>query len=177
MAQVGKPYVWGGTGPNGFDCSGLVYAAYKAAGYSAIMRTTYQQVLQGSLVAQKDLAPGDLVFPDIGHVQIYVGGGQIVEAPHSGANVRVVNMWGFWTARRLVPPSGSDYVTADSGTDAATIPASSSSGLGGISDLLGSVGSVAGHVIDPTWWRRVGLGVLGGVVLFEGYRFLTKEGV
>lgn len=177
LAQVGKPYVWGATGPDGFDCSGLVYAAYRAAGWDAITRTTYTQVLQGSSVAQSELGAGDLVFPDIGHVQIYVGGGQICEAPHSGAAVRVVNMWGFWQARRLVTPASGDYVSADTGQDAATIPASSASGLSSVSDLLHSAGSVASHVGDPSWWRRIGIAALGGVAIFEGYRYLTKEGV
>ena len=100
-AQIGKPYVWGATGPNGFDCSGLVVAAYKSQGMS-LTRTTYTQVLQGKAVAQKDLQIGDLVFPDAGHVQLYSGNGMIVEAPHTGANVREVKMWGFWRARRVV---------------------------------------------------------------------------
>lgn len=176
LAQVGKPYQLGATGPDAFDCSGLVYSAYRAAGFMSITRTTYTQVLQGSVVSEGQLGPGDLVFPDIGHVQMYVGNGQIVEAPHSGASVRVVNLWGFWTARRLVDPAGGDYVSAD-GTTADTIPASSQSGLASVSGVISSIGSVAGHVADPTWWRRIGIGALGGVVLFESYRALTKEGI
>lgn len=177
MAQVGKPYVRGATGPDGFDCSGLVYAAYNAAGFTSITRTTYTQILQGTEVAQADLGVGDLVFPDIGHVQIYVGGNQVCEAPHSGANVRVVNMWGFWRARRLVAPASGDYVSADTGTDAGSIPASSASGLSSVSDLITSAGSVASHVGNPTFWRRIGIGAIGAVAIFEGYRYLTKEGI
>jgi cell wall-associated NlpC family hydrolase len=100
-AQIGKPYQWGATGPNSFDCSGLIQAAYKAAGIS-LTRTTYTQILQGSPVAKADLALGDLVFPDPSHVQIYSGNGNIVEAPHTGSNVREVAMWGFMAARRIV---------------------------------------------------------------------------
>lgn len=105
LAQVGKPYKWGATGPNSYDCSGLVMAAYGAAGIR-LPRTTYAQVLVGSRISSSRLlAPGDLVFPDPGHVQIYIGNGKVVEAPHTGAQVRVMNMWGFWTARRVTTPA------------------------------------------------------------------------
>jgi cell wall-associated NlpC family hydrolase len=101
LAQLGKPYVWGAAGPDSFDCSGLAQTAYGAAGV-ALPRTTYEQVLIGRPVDRSQLAPGDLVLPDAGHVQIYLGGGLVVEAPHTGAVVRVVPMWGFWQARRVI---------------------------------------------------------------------------
>jgi cell wall-associated NlpC family hydrolase len=100
LAQVGKPYKWGATGPNAYDCSGLVCAAFKSGGVT-LPRTTYLQASVGKRVSKADLMPGDLVFPDPGHVQIYLGNGRVVESPHTGAFVRVVNMWGFWTARRI----------------------------------------------------------------------------
>lgn len=100
LSQVGKPYIYGATGPKGYDCSGLIMAAYASAGIS-LPRTTYAQALAGHGVAKANLIPGDLVFPDPGHVQIYLGNGQVVEAPHTGTNVRVTNMWGFWKARRV----------------------------------------------------------------------------
>lgn len=99
-AQIGKPYRWGATGPDAYDCSGLVYAAAKAVGIK-IPRTTAGQILIGNGVAKSDLQPGDLVFPDAGHVQIYTGGGNVVEAPRAGKNVREVPMWGFFAARRI----------------------------------------------------------------------------
>lgn len=99
-SQIGKPYVWGGTGPNGWDCSGLVQAAYKAAGIN-LPRVTQAMILTGTGVSQANLMPGDLVFPDIGHVQIYTNNGNVVEAPSAGHNVREVAMWGFMTARRV----------------------------------------------------------------------------
>lgn len=101
LAQVGKPYQWGATGPDSFDCSGLTMAAYAAAGVQ-LSRTTYTQVLEGTAVAEGELLPGDLVFPDPGHVQIYLGNGYVIEAPFTGSQVRVVPMWGFWAARRVV---------------------------------------------------------------------------
>lgn len=99
-AQLGKPYRWGATGPNAFDCSGLVQASYRAAGVK-LPRTTYQQVLVGHRVTKAQLAPGDLVFPDPGHVQMYLGGGQIIESPHTGAKVRIMPLGPVWQARRI----------------------------------------------------------------------------
>ncbi|MFE7109479.1 NlpC/P60 family protein [Streptomyces sp. NPDC057575] len=88
-AQIGKPYVWGATGPASYDCSGLTQAAWKAAGVD-IPRTTWDQVEIGTRVATADLRPGDLVFfyDDISHVGIYKGDGMMIHAPKPGANVR-----------------------------------------------------------------------------------------
>ncbi|MEY9962386.1 cell wall-associated NlpC family hydrolase [Streptacidiphilus sp. MAP12-16] len=87
-AQIGKPYVWGATGPGAYDCSGLTQAAWAAAGVS-LPRTTYDQIGAGQRVSSSQLRPGDLVFyySGISHVGIYVGGGEIVHAPHPGAAV------------------------------------------------------------------------------------------
>ncbi len=88
-AQIGKPYVWGATGPSSYDCSGLTQAAWKAAGVD-LPRTTWDQVKVGQRVATKDLQPGDLVFfyDDISHVGMYIGGGKMIHAPKPGAYVR-----------------------------------------------------------------------------------------
>ena len=94
VAQLGKPYVCGGTGPASFDCSGLVRAAYAAAGV-ALPRTAQEQYDAGPVVAPvQQLKPGDLVFfgssvSGIGHVGIYVGSGEMIDAPHSGTTVRM----------------------------------------------------------------------------------------
>ncbi|MDA8310161.1 MAG: NlpC/P60 family protein [Actinomycetota bacterium] len=95
LAQVGTPYVWGGEIPGvGFDCSGLVQAAYRTAGI-ALPRTAQQQYDATTKLAPGDpLQPGDLVFfgqstTDITHVGIYAGDGEMVDAPHAGADVRV----------------------------------------------------------------------------------------
>ncbi|MFB7559181.1 C40 family peptidase [Streptomyces brevispora] len=88
-AQIGKPYVWGATGPSSYDCSGLTQAAWKAAGVT-LPRTTWDQVEVGTRIATADLRPGDLVFfyDDISHVGIYKGDGMMIHAPKPGANVR-----------------------------------------------------------------------------------------
>ncbi|MFD0165183.1 NlpC/P60 family protein [Streptomyces decoyicus] len=89
-AALGKPYVWGATGPSGFDCSGLTQAAWKAGGV-ALPRTTYTQISSGPRVGRSQLAPGDLVFfySGISHVGLYVGDGKMIHAPHPGAPVRI----------------------------------------------------------------------------------------
>lgn len=88
-AQIGKPYVWGATGPSSYDCSGLTQAAWREAGVD-LPRTTWDQVDVGTRVATADLQPGDLVFfyDDISHVGIYKGDGMMIHAPKPGANVR-----------------------------------------------------------------------------------------
>ncbi|WP_432151182.1 NlpC/P60 family protein [Streptomyces sp. bgisy029] len=87
---IGKPYVWGATGPGAFDCSGLTQAAWQAAGVS-LPRTTYTQINAGQRVSRSELAPGDLVFfySGISHVGLYIGGGQMIHAPRPGAPVRI----------------------------------------------------------------------------------------
>ncbi|MFD3542898.1 C40 family peptidase, partial [Streptomyces sp. NPDC058662] len=87
---IGKPYVWGATGPGSFDCSGLTQAAWRTAGVS-LPRTTYTQINAGRRVARDQLAPGDLVFfySGVTHVGLYIGNGQMIHAPRPGSTVRV----------------------------------------------------------------------------------------
>ncbi|MEV7014438.1 NlpC/P60 family protein [Streptomyces sp. NPDC093991] len=88
-AQIGKPYVWGATGPGSYDCSGLTQAAWKAAGVS-LPRTTYDQVNAGTTVPVSQALPGDLVFfyDDVTHVGLYIGNGMMIHAPKPGTYVR-----------------------------------------------------------------------------------------
>ncbi|NGO72348.1 C40 family peptidase [Streptomyces boncukensis] len=87
--QLGKPYVWGATGPNSYDCSGFTQAAWKEGGAS-LPRTTFDQVKVGTKVARSALRPGDLIFfyDDVSHVGIYTGDGQMIHAPKPGTNIR-----------------------------------------------------------------------------------------
>jgi cell wall-associated NlpC family hydrolase len=101
--QLGCPYLWGGTGPChiGFDCSGLVQAAWAAAGV-AIPRDVYEQWAGLPHVAVSALEPGDLlVYNGEGHVAIYVGGGYIIDAPHTGMTVERIPMNTSWYASNL----------------------------------------------------------------------------
>ncbi|WP_217167412.1 C40 family peptidase [Streptomyces sp. AC512_CC834] len=103
--KLGSPYVWGATGPDSFDCSGLTQAAYRAAGVS-LPRTTYAQIDAGRRVPRSELLPGDLVFfySGISHVGIYIGNGQMIHAPNPSAPVRVasVDVMPFAGATRVV---------------------------------------------------------------------------
>jgi cell wall-associated NlpC family hydrolase len=92
-SQLGKPYVWGATGPGSYDCSGLTQAAWKSAGVS-LPRTTWEQVKVGTTVSVDQAQPGDLVFyfSDISHVGIYIGNGNVIDAPRPGKNVETIPM-------------------------------------------------------------------------------------
>jgi cell wall-associated NlpC family hydrolase len=87
--QVGKPYVWGATGPRGFDCSGLMLAAYRSVGRT-IPRTT--TALLAGLRAPRRLRRGDLVFGLPHHVAMYIGNGQVIHAPAPGRRVEVASL-------------------------------------------------------------------------------------
>jgi cell wall-associated NlpC family hydrolase len=88
LSRLGRPYVWGATGPDEFDCSGLTQWSYARAGIH-LDRTTFQQIYDGIPVPRSQVRPGDLVFPTAGHVQLAIGNNLVVEAPHSGATVQI----------------------------------------------------------------------------------------
>jgi cell wall-associated NlpC family hydrolase len=96
VRQVGKPYQWGAAGPNSYDCSGLVFAAYAAAGIR-IARTTFGWQQDGPTVPLSAIEPGDLLFSagsdgtpaNPGHVVMYLGGGEVIQAPQTGENVQI----------------------------------------------------------------------------------------
>jgi peptidoglycan DL-endopeptidase CwlO len=97
LAQVGKPYQWGGNGPDAYDCSGLTRAAWAAAGVS-LPRSSHQQIGVGTRVSWDQLKPGDLIFfyNPISHVGIYAGNGQMVHAVKPGVPVSVVSLDGYY---------------------------------------------------------------------------------
>lgn len=101
---IGVPYVWGGSSPSGFDCSGLVMYVYGNFGIS-LPHYTGDQVKYGTTVTG-DLKPGDLLFfgstSDPNHVAIYSGNGEMIEAPRTGLNVREVPIRSYSIAKRLV---------------------------------------------------------------------------
>jgi cell wall-associated NlpC family hydrolase len=90
-AQLGKPYEWGATGPNSYDCSGLTGASWRAAGVS-LPRTVQQQYDAGRKVARSDLQPGDIIYwyNSTQHNGMYVGNGKAIHAPRTGKNIEIV---------------------------------------------------------------------------------------
>ena len=110
---LGVRYVFGGSSPNGFDCSGLVQYVYNHFGIN-ISRTTKTQINDGREVGRNNLQLGDLVFPDSGHVTLYIGNNQVIHAPQPGEVVKISNIWKFWRARRILsdstPPPPPPYI-------------------------------------------------------------------
>ena len=99
---LGVPYVFGGTTPKGFDCSGLVQYVYRHFGIN-ISRTTRTQINDGREVGRNNLQLGDLVFPSSGHVTLYIGNNQVLHAPEPGDRVKISPLWKFWRATRILP--------------------------------------------------------------------------
>jgi cell wall-associated NlpC family hydrolase len=99
-AELGKPYQWGASGPDTFDCSGLTMYAYAQAGIS-LPHFTGDQWNQGRHVSQGELQPGDLVFfeQSRGHVGIYLGGGRFIHAPHTGDVVKISSLTGWYASQ------------------------------------------------------------------------------
>jgi hypothetical protein len=119
LRQLGKPYVWGAEGPNAYDCSGLMLRAYQSVGVTLprvasdqYWGTRHQVVTRSAAIAQQGLLPGDLVFfasgpgwTSIGHVAMYIGNGQVVQAPNRNERVQVAPVWWdrFFAATRVIP--------------------------------------------------------------------------
>jgi cell wall-associated NlpC family hydrolase len=113
LGFLGVQYVYGGTSPSGFDCSGLVYYCYRHFGYT-VNRTAAGLAYSGTEVSSSDLQPGDiLLFTSsdgsyIGHTGLYIGGGQFVHAPHTGDVVKISSLSDdyytrhYWGARRVI---------------------------------------------------------------------------
>ena len=106
MNYLGVPYVFGGGTPSGFDCSGLVMYVYAQLGIQ-LPHFAAAQYTFGVPVSRANLQPGDLVFFDaLGHVGIWIGGGELIDAPHTGSVVSIHSLSGWYAshyvgARRL----------------------------------------------------------------------------
>lgn len=95
MSKLGSPYVWGASGPTTFDCSGLTMWAYKQVGIN-LPHYTGSQWNAGTHVSESQMQPGDLIFfySDLHHMGMYVGGGKMIHAPHTGDVVRIASLAG-----------------------------------------------------------------------------------
>lgn len=106
LAQVGRPYRLGGSGPDTFDCSGLVLFAHGAHGVR-VPRTTAAQFAAATIIRREHLLPGDLLFfrfgngPKVTHVGIHLGDGKFVHAPQGGRSVEVRRLEEPWYERRM----------------------------------------------------------------------------
>lgn len=188
LAQVGKPYVWGATGPDSFDCSGLVYYSYKPD-FPDIGRTTFSQVMNGTGVHTKQR--GDLVLPYADHITIYIGNGKLLEAPQPGENVHIIDDYipNPMAIRRLGPNNGS---AGDTGTKGYTDASSHWYDPLGEEDLLKQdvsgmkqlwkevagteqfISNVAGVLMNPHFWIRF-LKFFTGVIMFGIGSFMILD--
>jgi cell wall-associated NlpC family hydrolase len=98
LAQLGKPYVWAAAGPDSFDCSGLIVYSFAQLGIS-LPHSSYALWDMGVPVSEDQLQPGDILFFDgLGHVGMYIGGGQFVQAPHTGTDVQITPLSSYQNA-------------------------------------------------------------------------------
>lgn len=188
-AQLGKPYVWGATGPSSFDCSGLVQYVYGQNGIH-LPRTSREQAKVGTSVPKGQQQPGDLLFsswdgaPGVDHVSVYIGGGQMITAPSSGQRVKVAPL----NASYLNHVTNIQRVTGVTGTPTGAIGGADTGGadpfsgvtgaLSGIGKSLGEVSSLAtaaNKLALPQWWVRIVAGIAGMFLVVFGLWKLTTE--
>ncbi|MCC3766039.1 NlpC/P60 family protein [Streptomyces sp. UNOC14_S4] len=163
LTQIGVDYSWGGGGPDGpstgigrgsttvgFDCSSFMQYAYAKAGIR-LGRTTYEQMTQGKGIDYKDRRPGDLMFPNSGHVVMYLGNGKILHAPRSGQKIRIdpESHFGKYIAvRRLVAGGGDTYdggdgsKSSEAGAGNDNSAKTGASSISAVGDVYGSANEV-----------------------------------
>lgn len=167
LAQLGKPYLWGGVGPNAYDCSGLTSKAYAAAGVT-IPRTAAMQMRTGKSVPNIESAlPGDLIFPYVNgsHVTMYLGNGQQVEAPTAGKNVQVSRIYKTAGGIKRIVEGGGTAVNV-----AGTNPPPGGGAAPGLPTTIGEIMNVMDTLSNPKKWGSLAL--IGIGVAFIGISFI-----
>lgn len=170
-AQVGHPYVWGGTGP-GFDCSGLMMEAYKNGGGITIPRVAAAQQAAGTPIDSSQLQAADLVFAGnpAYHVAMYTGNGSVVAADNTSVPVRVRPFnTSEWTGgfRRMNAGLG--------GTSVGNSVSGLLGSAGALFGILEGVNAVASKITSPTFWDRIGKGALAVVIIIIGIAFINRK--
>lgn len=181
LSKLGSAYVWGATGPDVFDCSGLTQWAMGQAGI-AISRTTYTQVNDGTPVTGPPQR-GDLVFPESGHVVIALGGNQCVHAPETGDVVKISNYWTApYAVRRMGTNSGTPGATNTDPSFAAGSsfnPQNVGNGLYQATNPLSALSQTATFfqaLTDQDTWVRGGQVLAGGALLLVGTWYVVNSG-
>lgn len=176
-AQLGKPYVWGATGPNSYDCSGLVYAAYKAAGLPVQRVTASAFGRQGNAVDLAHAQPGDVVYFDepgaTDHVGILIdtaNGGHMIDAPTEGKPVEVDSIKGFTSIRSFPGVTGG----AASWVDAVTNPIGS--GVAAATDAVGSIFSGWQTDLLGVGLKLAAAGIVGALFIVGAREALHDKG-
>lgn len=188
---LGARYVYGAVGPTTFDCSGLVLWSFGKAGIK-MPRTSQEQYKVGTPISRGELQPGDLVFSAgsdgtasaPGHVAVYIGDGQVIAAPHTGAVVRVQSVDSLSPTGYRRPPglSGSGASSGGSGVEQAGLVSGLLSWPGDIigfftsaTDSLESAAGFFRAFFQPSTYVRIASGGLGLILLVAGLWFLVKE--
>lgn len=117
MTMLGTPYVWGGSGASGVDCSGLIYYALKSAGFDVPRYRAKDWGHMGQAVSVQDARPGDVVYydepGDTDHVGLYIGNGMMIQAPETGDVVKISSIGHATSIRRVLPDTAWQDMTTD----------------------------------------------------------------
>lgn len=179
------PYVYGGTTPSGFDCSGLVLYVLTKLGVKGVPRTSEEQWAWATHISRSDLAPGDLVFAQFpgdnappGHVGIYVGNGKVISAedPASGVGESTLDSWGSAIVGYGRVPGGTagaqtatlDSATQNTGSSLLNPLAGLTAPFTEIASTFKDIDTVILDVLSPSFWLRIGAFLAGVFFLITG---------